>query len=316
LIVRKLATTVLLLAMFPASAQDIPESCIDSFRQLEEWANSDREEHFLSGIPKGPFGMFERLEAIRKHYGFPDLPKKPTGNCTTLCSREFIEAMSEDSLQAQLAAGHNVNELDQDGFTPLMKTLIGRTPEKAIWLLENGADPNIAGLGGDTALHIAASDLYSHQTLMLDLVEYGANTEAQNRAGYTPLATAITYGRPATVEMMLKAGADSETPNFFNDPPIFAIPYGFRDRGPRDGEKDYYSIFVNAGADINIRDEHGNTPINAVAGLGREAYVQILLSLGADSSIPGRFGLTPYCSAIFTGQLQNPELLERLRLGQ
>src|SRR4051812_23036478 len=73
-------------------------------------------------------------------------------------------------------------------------------------LLNEHADVNAAQSDGATALHWAAY-LDAAETTAL-LIGAGANVDAPNRYGITPLALASTNGNAAIVEHLLKGGAD------------------------------------------------------------------------------------------------------------
>lgn len=93
-------------------------------------------------------------------------PRRPQGGFTPL----LYAAMSGDleTVQVLVSAGADVNETAPDGTTPLIVTLLrgieeglwnlpgGRNQDVAIYLLEHGADPNLAD-AGYTALHVASA---------------------------------------------------------------------------------------------------------------------------------------------------------------
>ncbi len=70
--------------------------------------------------------------------------------------------------------------------------------------LRQGANPNAADPRGTSALHYAA--LYSSGEAMAALIQAGARVNAANRAGVTPLFTAL--GDLAKVKLLVEKGAD------------------------------------------------------------------------------------------------------------
>lgn len=106
------------------------------------------------------------------------------------------------------------------GWTPLHAAL--RNTER--WngamvdlLLERGADPDVGDGGGDGALHAAcaravgddAADAAAQLAIVGALLAHGAEPNARNQNGTTPLHLAAFHGRPlAQVERLLEAGAD------------------------------------------------------------------------------------------------------------
>ena len=59
-----------------------------------------------------------------------------------------------------------------------------------------------------------------------------------------------------------------------------------------------------AGADLQARDQNGDTALNAAARGGQRAVVQALLAAGADLETKGGAELTPLMNAVLAGQLE------------
>jgi len=109
-----------------------------------------------------------------------------------------------------------VNHKDNKGKTALHNAVKGRTggrakriygastqdsPEVARMLLEKGADVNARDLLGDTPLAVAASS-YGEGSIPV-LIEFGAEVNMQNNNGETPLFQASKYGHIETCQLLL-----------------------------------------------------------------------------------------------------------------
>ena len=100
-----------------------------------------------------------------------------------------------------------VDARDDEGNTPLIIT-IARQDDWAAFLLNKGADANLAGKGGDTPLIAAARVGY------MDAIEWlltaGARVDTANRMGETPLIVAVQQRQALVVKRLLAAGADPD----------------------------------------------------------------------------------------------------------
>lgn len=94
------------------------------------------------------------------------------------------------------------------GPTPLSLAIQAHQLTIAELLISRGADPNIPGRHGYTALHSAAWD--GDLPAVRLLVEANADVNAVDRSyGYTPLAYAVERGHKAVVDILLSSGADA-----------------------------------------------------------------------------------------------------------
>ena len=74
-------------------------------------------------------------------------------------------------------------------------------------LLESGVDVNeVYGADEETALHLAA--LKDDALMALDLIDAGADLDARNGIGETPLYNAVELGNTSVVMALTKSGAD------------------------------------------------------------------------------------------------------------
>ena len=79
------------------------------------------------------------------------------------------------------------------------------------FLLNKGADPNIADANGDTPLTIAAGIGFEEAATYM--LAKGAKVDSINRRGETALAIAVQQRQPRLVELLLKAGANPDKPD-------------------------------------------------------------------------------------------------------
>jgi ankyrin repeat protein len=119
-------------------------------------------------------------------------------------------------VEQAISAGANVNYHDEDGITPLMCAILEEKPSPKIikLLITNGAEVNFNDNREKwTALHFAARA--GHVEIANILLGAGALIEARDVFGNTPLMRAISAfkNREQIIRFLLKHGADRNAIN-------------------------------------------------------------------------------------------------------
>lgn len=99
-----------------------------------------------------------------------------------------------------LAAGAGVDARDDEGNTALIKN--AWSPDIALLLIQHGADVNAANFKGWTPLFSASSP-----ELTRTLLQHGADINVRNKEGKTALEVARQYNNPAVVAILEEAKA-------------------------------------------------------------------------------------------------------------
>lgn len=143
---------------------------------------------------------------------------------------DFVEAVkkSEGDKAISILNTHPsgiMNTKDGEGNTGLIIAISRRDEAWTGFLLNKGADLNLAGKGGDTPL-IAASRVGFTQAVQW-LIDLKAKVDVPNRMGETPLIIAVQQRALPIVQMLLAAGADPDRSDA-------AAGYSARDYATRD----------------------------------------------------------------------------------
>lgn len=120
-----------------------------------------------------------------------------------------LNANDYASINTVLAHGVvDVNETDNQLWTPLMVAACNGQENSTRRLLSAGADTGMADLHGCTALMIAACN--GHEDCLLRLIGAGAELEQKDDFGNTALSLASIRGRVACVKALVRAKASVE----------------------------------------------------------------------------------------------------------
>ncbi len=216
--------------------------------------------------------------------------------------------------------GVNVNGI-AGGVPPLRYVLAWarNTPERTAgirWLLEHGADPNLAwNEPGDAPIHVAAQ---RWDVPMVELlVRHGADIHLQRADGRTAHTIASLYGNKEIAEWLLAHGATDELSSLERfvaactqgdrtaaQSMLQANP-GLRGELNREhhlmmqvpaerGDANVLETMLTCGFDPNVTDNEGITALHRAAGAGRAEAVRVLIEHGAPVNAPdGMFAGTP-----------------------
>jgi uncharacterized protein len=100
----------------------------------------------------------------------------------------------------------NVNEVDAEGWTPLLDAVSKGDPDIVNYLLKKSANPNLADRNGWSPLMYASFN--GNIKLVKILLEKGANVQAKTNQSSTALIIAAANGHTEIVKTLLKSKAD------------------------------------------------------------------------------------------------------------
>jgi len=136
-------------------------------------------------------------------------------------------------------------------------------------------------------LHRALKDYYytSGRDIVELLVSQGADINAQDNYGQTPLHYAADKQIVDMVELLVSQGVDINAQDNYGRTPLLCSVENDR--------KDIVEILVSLGADINAKNDNGQTPLHRAVYHCNINLVELLVSLGADINAIDNNGETP-----------------------
>lgn len=125
---------------------------------------------------------------------------------------QFVSAIRKgdgaEALELLNAKPVLVNARDIEGRTALITAIENRDVDWSGYLLQQGADPNMALKDGDTPLMVASR--LGMQEVVDWLLGMGARVNDSNRSGETALIIAVQQRQVPVVRSLLEAGADPD----------------------------------------------------------------------------------------------------------
>jgi ankyrin repeat protein len=198
-----------------------------------------------------------------------------------------------ESKDIDLLFGEAKNVSATDGYrrTALHYAGAGGHNSMVMTLLEGGADPSMQDKDGWMALHHAAFGGYN--AVVKTLLEGGADPSLQDNDGRTALHPAAFRGHHAMVMTLLEGGADPSVLDKEGRTALHHAAFG--------GYNAVVKTLLEGCADPSLQDNDGRTALHEAAFEGYNAVVKTLLDRGADPSVLDKEGRTALHEAALRG---------------
>ncbi|CAK0783408.1 hypothetical protein CVIRNUC_006607 [Coccomyxa viridis] len=215
--------------------------------------------------------------------------------------------------------GVDIEAVDNDGKTALHRAAMFSDTDKVAWLLDRGLNLEAQDNQGDTPLHYAV--FYTQRAVVLLLLSKGAHVAAMNKEGWTPLHVAAGHSSSQAhtiIEDLAHGGADLEaTDREGRTPLLFALEGHRKDAidallhaGARTDAKDgkgRSALHLAVGCSskmaekflglspglLEALDARGRNPLHYAAAKGVKATTLVLLKAGAAPDKVDGLGNTP-----------------------
>jgi serine/threonine-protein phosphatase 6 regulatory ankyrin repeat subunit B len=172
----------------------------------------------------------------------------------------------DDVVKALIEHGANVNVADDNGWTALrIAAHFGRLTTVQALLGAPEININAQDSEGSTALYIAA--LNGNYDVVKELINHGANVNLANNDRWTPLISATGKGHLTTIQALLSVPGINI--NAKNDGGLTALYIA-----ALNDNYDVVKALIKQGADVDITDNHGQTPMMVANSLGYMTIVQ------------------------------------------
>lgn len=247
-----------------------------------------------------------------------DAGANPTDGVTT-----HIASSGGNTAALDLLARYGMNPNGIPGGVPPLVYMMGfaTNPAGPLWLLDHGADPNLAwGEEDEAPTHVAAK---RWDVAMMDaLVRHGGDITRRRRDGRTPRTVAELAGNGAVAKWLADHGAaDDLTPierfvaactrgdRASADAMLAAHP-NLRHELTHDhhlllethaeaGHASVLETMCACGFDANVKDKDNVTPLHRASMSGYPEVARVLIAHGADlTAVDGMFAASPLVWAV------------------
>jgi uncharacterized sulfatase len=231
-----------------------------------------------------------------------------------------------DMVELLVTKGADVSYTPKDDYPPLHYAVWNEDVNTVRLLVDHGAKFDVKDQDGSTAFREAASqgargllEVFVAKgadvsTLPLAacmgdlgrvkaLVEQGADINAKDELGWTPLYWAASTGQTEVAEFLVAQGADVQAKTKDENTPLHQAASA--------GEGRLAELLISKGAGVNVKDKRGNPPLHRAAVAGHKAMVELLIAGGADANIRNNQGWTAL--NLVEQQRDRTEIAEMLR---
>jgi len=165
--------------------------------------------------------------------------------------RTAIRAGNKEIAQILIEAGAPVNPSETSLWSPLTDAAFGKHFEIMKLLLQSGAKVDAPDHRGGTLL---ANSGFFDPTVATILLEAGADPNAADRDGTTPLMKASGYGFKQTIKLLIEHHADVNRKDSKGRSALMHAAAGRR--------SDAIPLLLENGADPSARDNEGNSALD------------------------------------------------------
>ncbi len=199
--------------------------------------------------------------------------------------QELLDYGADQTLRGTEIAGGNTL-LEIAPVTPLWTAIGAHHTATALLLIERGAPVNSRFDHGITPLLEMYQETTRQPPIIAALLNHGADANAADNDGGTALQEAASCAEPATARLLLNKGANIEARNCFGTTPLmFACTSA-------DSLNPVLPMLLTSGADVNARDRYGRTALINTAEDRNAAAMALLLSHGATVDAQSNQGRT------------------------
>lgn len=209
---------------------------------------------------------------------------------------------SQNGSEQWLINSKTIQARDGSGNTVLHYASEWMLPNDTMnFLIQKGADVNAVNGNGETPLFSAAKA--DNADAIVSLVKSGASLRARDNLGSSPLHAAVRWDALAAAEKLINMGLDIDCQNVGGKTPLAEAAV--------EGNMTMARLLLKQGANPNTYDQNGRTCLSDAIRGGQYEMVKLLLSAKANPQIQDLAGRTPYHEAAILGDKEIIVMLQK-----
>jgi ankyrin repeat protein/beta-lactamase regulating signal transducer with metallopeptidase domain len=157
-----------------------------------------------------------------------------------------VSGGQKDIAEFLILKGAEVNARGKDDYTPLLQAAYVGSKESVELLLSHGAAASIG-----KPLHGAAKR--GHVQVLEALIAHGADLDAKDKEGRTPLMRACENSQKGVSELLIAKGADLNVQSNAGHTALHIAC--------ATGQKDVVELLIAKGAEVNVKEKAGRSPL-------------------------------------------------------
>lgn len=242
------------------------------------------------------FGFESYLKELLESGADPDIADKFNRTPLLWAAEKGQVAVTEALLESGRV---DPRRADDEGRTPLGLSIVGNFTKIIHLLLTHGVPIDEICTPPWTGLTVAA--IHGCVDVLFDLGRKGANVEARDPAGRTPVSWAAGEGHLRAIRWLVASGVDFEALDTRGRTSLF--------HAARNGHSDVVDTLATLGSNIDGTDDEGSTPLIQSAANGHADVVRLLLEKGANFGQVDSEGRTALWWAESKGHMEIAEIL-------
>jgi len=245
-------------------------------------------------------GMLKTAEVLLDHGAIADAENDEGETPLNLVSRrEYDLEFEEDEeysvgiARLLLERGVDVNARKKNKTTPLHSAASQGRLKTAQVLLDHGANADAENDEGETPLNLVSQGGYGSQDgidIARLLLERGVDVNARKKNKTTPLHSAAFNGCFEIAQVLLDHGANVDAEDDEGETPLSLVSRGGYDSK---NQVRIARLLLERGVDVNARNKNKNTPLHSAAFGGGFKIARVLLDHGANADAENDEGETP-----------------------